>query len=280
MTTRYFYHPESDSAFVDFQHPTDGLSHEITEDEFDAILARQKGEGSVSITISRIYAIDGVETNIAATADNAQAGLRLVERAAEELGAAPNALPLVSDKPKNKGGRPKKTSEPEVTTDAPGAPALPAGVATAFEPPVATPPMPYYEPPQEPQLPFPPAAAPAAPSVSVGFTNDPQVMPQPTQVGLAPPAGPPVFAPPPPPPPAVAVDPITALRNEALGAQKAILDLVGAKNPGWLDSISQSLNGILGAYGGNINVMNKDQLEGLITQLRAYDGQIKAHLGA
>ena len=66
----------------------------------------------------------------------------------------------------------------------------------------------------------------------------------------------------------------------ALGAQKAILDLVGAKNPGWLDSISQSLNGILGAYGGNINVMNKDQLEGLITQLRAYDGQIKAHLGA
>ena len=222
----------------------------------------------MSITLSRIYKIDDVETNIAATDDDPQAALRLLERAADILGTAPDALPIAASAPtKNKGGRPKKAAEPAPPTEA--IPPLPAGVATAFEP----------------QLPLAPSidSIIAPPSgVSVTLTEDPPAPLGRSTVSLAPPSGPPAFAPPPvfAPPPAAPVDPMTALRDEAFGIQKDMIATIQAKAPGWLDQVSQTINSIVATFGGNVQTMTKDQLEGAITQFRNYAGVLAQHLGA
>ena len=230
------------------------------------------------ICVSRIYAIDGVETNITAEGDTAQAALRNLERAAEELGAAPGALPLTKQEaPKNKGGRPRKVVEdtPSAATadTVPEAPALPSGVATAFAPP---PGVDHVDPNA--------GSTPVYPGTPVVTLSDaPPVPLGHSSVHLAPPAGPPTFAPPPPapvfapPPPA---DPLAEMRGEALRTLGGIATLVTQRSPGWLDSVTQTTNQVLASFGGNVHAMTKDQVEGYLTQLRAYDATLKQHLGA
>ena len=230
------------------------------------------------ICVSRIYAIDGVETNITAEGDTAQAALRNLERAAEELGAAPGALPLTKQEaPKNKGGRPRKVVEdtPSAATadTVPEAPALPSGVATAFAP----------APSVAVDLAGGGASYTAAPAPVVTLSDAPPVPLGHSSVHLAPPAGPPTFAPPPPapvfapPPPA---DPLAEMRGEALRTLGGIATLVTQRSPGWLDSVTQTTNQVLASFGGNVHAMTKDQVEGYLTQLRAYDATLKQHLGA
>ena len=230
-----------------------------------------------TITISRIFAIDGVETNIAATSDNAQAALRLVETAAEHLGAAPGALPLVAA-PK-KQGRPMKELEAGVTAKD-EAPALPAGAADAFaaapQLPLAPPANPseaYFSPPP------PPMQAPAAPP-AVSFTPDPPVPVGQSSVGLAPPVftspAPPPFIPPAPPP----LDAKQALRAEINEIQSAMISVVSVKQPGWMETISQSMNSILAGNGGALTAASEDQLRTILDQFRSYDATIRSHLGA
>ena len=94
----------------------------------------------MTISISRIYAIDDVETCILATGDNAQGLLREIEKAAEQLGAAPAAVAFSGQgaaATKRRPGRPPKNTEPEAAkAEAPKsdpAPALPSGVGTVLQ---------------------------------------------------------------------------------------------------------------------------------------------------
>ena len=227
-----------------------------------------------NVVVSRIYLIDGVETNITAEGDNAQAALRNLERAAEELGAAPGALPLTATA-KSKGGRPKKDAP--AATPEPEAPQLPAGAAEAFAPP---------------QLSFPTVAQPAAATitatetVTVKLTEDPPVNFAASHVGLVPstPAAPaPTFAPPPAfnlPPPMPPLDPRVLLRGQAEGVQSDIIKLVQTKQPGWLDQIAQTLSGIVVNNGGSLQTATEPQLREVLAQFSQYDAQVRSALGA
>ena len=231
-----------------------------------------------NVAVSRIYLIDGVETNITTEGDNAQAALRNLERAAEELGAAPGALPLTAP-PKGKGGRPKKdaAAPPE-----PEAPQLPAGAADAFAPP---------------QLPFPSGSAtpvfpPATATITVTetatvkLTDAPPVNLDASHVGLVPstPAAPaPTFAPPPAfnlPPPMPPLDPRVLLRGQVDGVHSDIIKLVQAKNPAWLDQIAQTLSAIVANNGGSVQTATEPQLREMLSQFAQYDAQVRSALGA
>ena len=218
-----------------------------------------------NVAVSRIYLIDGVETNITAEGDNAQAALRNLERAAEELGAAPGALPLTATA-KNKGGRPKKDAP--AATPEPEAPQLPAGAAEAFAPP---------------QLSFPTVAQPAAATITATETVTVKLT---EDVGLVPstPAAPaPTFAPPPAfnlPPPMPPLDPRVLLRGQAEGVQSDIIKLVQTKQPGWLDQIAQTLSGIVVNNGGSLQTATEPQLREVLAQFSQYDAQVRSALGA
>ena len=199
------------------------------------------------ICISRIYAIDGTDTNITAEADNAQAALRLVEKAAEELGAAPEARNMTpAPKEKGKGGRPKKdavTAKAEETT-----PALPMVVET-FTPPG-----------------YPLQITAEVPLSAAKFTAEPVWKPEAPKVEFS---GPPVFAPPPP--------VVSTIAKHVEDAAAGIKSLVGSKNPAWMGNVSETIGQILGA--APLASLSDAQLTERLGQLRQYEDMLKGHLG-
>ena len=239
------------------------------------------------ISVSRIYAIDDIETCILAQGDNAQGLLREVEKAAEQLGAAPAALSFSgSGVEKVKRGRKPKGDETAVTQKAPEpAPALPSGVSAAFpeapsEPPLGQPPMPYYDPPVTASLPAAPAVGPDSGSVAWGLNPPVQFG---SQVGLAPPApmapaaGPPVFATAPPAPP---VDPLDALRKTVSDEQTSIIQLVSTRAPqNWMDAVASTMNAIVVSHGGDLRKMSEDALAATLGEFRQYEDVLKRSLG-
>jgi hypothetical protein len=240
----------------------------------------------MTLSISRIYAVDGVETCILAEGEGAQALLRQVEAAAEQIGAAPNPLPFTGAAAgKKPAARAKKTDDAVTAKVAEGAPALPPGVATAFPSPPAEPTLPFgaptFAPPQNyAPSPAPPADATFAPPQDVTWGPEaPQQFG--SSVGLAPPPGPPSFAPPTA-PAAVApplADPREPLRRRCVEAQSAIYAMVSARQPAWIDNVSATMNGILAALGGDLRAMSEEQLTAAIGQYRQYEDVLKKHLG-
>lgn len=252
------------------------------------------GENQVTLSISRIYAVDGVETCILAQGpqEDAQGLLRAVERAAEAIGAAPGPLAFSGATPP-KTTRKKKGDEAAATAKDEAAPALPLGVSEAFP---AQPSLPLGG--QDiasrvgsaPELPLsPPPGLAGGPYVVAPNTVVWDDKAPPAQfgshVGLAPPMGAPApsvpSAPPPPvfAPPTPAADPHAGLRKQLHEVQASILGVVGAKQPGWLDSVGASLNAIVASNGGDVRTMSEDQLAAALGQIRFYEDTIRRSPG-
>lgn len=245
----------------------------------------------MTLSISRIYAVDGIETCILAKGlqEDAQGLLRAVERAAEAIGAAPAPIPF-SGATAPKTTRKKKGDEPAVTAKDEAAPALPLGVSEAFVAPHAPGFGPSPEAPamgSAPELPLaPPPALVGGPYViGPAAMWDDKAPPArfDSHIGLAPPLGgaptpvappPPAFSPPPPP-----SDPHASLRKQIYDAQAGILHLVSAKQPGWVDSVGASLNAIVASNGGDVHTMSEDKLLAALGQVRFYEDTIRRSPG-
>ena len=240
----------------------------------------------MTVTISRIYLVDDIETNVAATSDDPQGALRIVERAAEAIGAAPKAVNS-TPAPRNRGGRPKATNG-EVTAKPvePSPPPLPPGVQAAFPsnqqplpfPPGGQSPVPMGQPGARPPF-SPPAQTQQQPQVALA--PDPPVALGQSSVGLAPPSGPPPFAPPPTfaPPPPPPQDMRAALRSEIAKVGGDMIAAIQAHKPEWLDSVAQTLTTIVQQLGGDVRTMSEDNLKVALVQHQQYAAQVRAALG-
>ena len=198
------------------------------------------------IALSRIYAVDGVDTNITVEAENVQAALRLLEKAADELGAAPEARNFAPPPAKGKGGRPKKdavTAKAGETT-----PALPSGIPADTGGYRVTAEVPLF---------------------GATFTGEPVHVATAPKVEIS---GPPVFAPPPP----AAINASGLVANVEAVARD-IKALVGAKNPAWLGNVGQTIEQILGS--DPLAKLSDAQLTERLGQLRQYEDMLKGHVG-
>lgn len=232
------------------------------------------------IEVSRIYVIDGNETCILVSGDNAQAALRNLDAAAEQLGAAPTPVPFSGAAPKRQT-RARGTTEVSPKEEAAPSPTMPP-ITAAFDPPPPTvPPVTTaFEPPPRQAGPFsgpapqPPLQVYGTPSLNGAMLTDaPPVPLGQTQVGLAPSPymPPPVFPAPPPPQDAAA-----QLRKHLVAAREGVLALVEPQ-PGWRASVEQTLDSLFRVH--DLPVLNEAQLSGILGQVRQYEDVLRRHMG-
>lgn len=211
----------------------------------------------MSMWLSKIVVVDGVEISVSAEGGSAKEALSIIDAAAEELGAAPAPAEGAG---KGEGRKRRTKVEMDAARAALAPAAAPGGAALPG--------------PAEPARVFAPPASlrPETRTEDVVWSDAPALPQEARSVGFEPPpAGAPAFEPPPP----SFEAPVPSLEDNY---RRLIADAVTATialEPAWEKTVRDSLAAAVATHGGNLATMTGDNLALVHGKVTAYHKRVE-----